>query len=51
MLAGLCQLLALTLGILGLLQVDHFEVYVKWLLGAALVQLLTLTLLVLDLKG
>ncbi len=51
MLAGLCQLLALTLAVLGLLQLDSFEVFAKWMLGAALVQMLTMTLLVLDLRG
>lgn len=51
MLAGLCQLLALTLGLLGLLQLDSFEVFAKWMLGAALMQMLTMTLLLLDLRG
>ena len=51
MLAGLCQLLALTLGVLGLLQLESFEVFAKWILGAALVQMLTMTLLLLDLRG
>lgn len=51
MLAGLCQLLALTLGILGLLQLDHFEVFCKWMIGATITQLLTLTLVVLDTRG
>ncbi len=51
MLAGLCQLLALTLGILGLLQLAEFEVFAKWMLGAAMVQMVTLTLVVLDTKG
>jgi D-glycero-D-manno-heptose 1,7-bisphosphate phosphatase len=51
MLAGLCQLLAITLGLLALLQLGNFDVFAKWMMGAMLLQLLTLTLLVLDLRG
>jgi D,D-heptose 1,7-bisphosphate phosphatase len=51
MLAGLCQLLALTLGLLGLLQLGHFDLFARWIMGAVLMQMLTLTLLVLDLRG
>jgi hypothetical protein len=51
MLAGLCQLLAILLGLLGLVQLGNFEIFARWMMGAALLQLLTLTLLVLDLRG
>lgn len=51
MLAALCQLLTLTLGLLGLLQLDSFEIFAKWMLGAVLIQMLTLTLVVLDSRG
>jgi hypothetical protein len=51
MLAGLCQLLAITLGLLGLLQLGNFDIFARWIMGAALMQMLTLTLLVLDLRG
>jgi D,D-heptose 1,7-bisphosphate phosphatase len=51
MLAALCQLLALTLGLLGLLQLDNFEIFAKWMLGAVFTQLLTLTLVLLDSRG
>jgi hypothetical protein len=51
MLAGICQLLAITLGLLGLLQLGNFDVFARWLMGAMLLQLLTLTLLALDLRG
>ncbi len=51
MLAGICQLVALTLALLGLLQMTNADVFMKWMIGAGLVQLLTITILVLDLKG
>ena len=51
MIAGVCQLLALLLALLGLLQLSNADVYMKWMIGAGLVQLVTLTLLVLDLKS
>lgn len=51
MLAGLCQLLAITLGLLGLLQLGNFDIFARWMMGAVLIQMLTLTLLVLDLRG
>jgi hypothetical protein len=51
MAAGICQLLALLLALLGLLQLSSTDAYMKWMIGAALIQLVTLTLLVLDLKA
>jgi D-glycero-D-manno-heptose 1,7-bisphosphate phosphatase len=49
--AGLCQLLALLLALLGLLQLDSSGAFFRWMIGAALVQLLTIAILLLDLKG
>lgn len=51
MLAGLCQLLAVLLALLGLMQLSNMEVFIKWMVGAGLAQLFTITLLLLDLKG
>jgi D,D-heptose 1,7-bisphosphate phosphatase len=51
MLAGLCQLLAIVLAVLGLLQLENGDVFMKWMIGAGLAQLFTITLLLLDLKG
>jgi D-glycero-D-manno-heptose 1,7-bisphosphate phosphatase len=51
MLAGLCQLLVVLLALLGLLQLNNLEILMKWMIGAVLAQLLTITLLILDLKG
>ncbi len=50
MAAGAAQLLVLLLVLLGLLQVGHLEAFIKWMISAALVQLLAITLLVADLK-
>ena len=49
--AGLCQLLAILLAVLGLLQLDSMDVFLKWMIGASLAQLLTITILLLDLRG
>jgi len=49
--AGLCQLLVLLLALLGLLQLGSTDVFLKWMLGAVLAQLLTIAILLLDLKG
>lgn len=49
--AGACQLLALTLAILGLLQMSNADAFLKWMVGAGLAQLATITLLVLDLRA
>ena len=49
--AGLCQLLVLLLALLGLLQLGTTDVFMKWMIGAALVQLLTVAILLMDLKG
>jgi D,D-heptose 1,7-bisphosphate phosphatase len=51
MVAGLCQLLALLLALLGLLQLSNLDAFVKWMIGAALAQMLTMTLLIVDLRG
>ena len=51
MLAGLCQLLAVLLALLGLMQLSNMDVFIKWMIGAGLAQLFTITLLLLDLKG
>ena len=50
MAAGLCQLLALLLALLGLLQLGNPDIFMRWMIGAALVQMFTMTLLLLDLK-
>jgi D-glycero-D-manno-heptose 1,7-bisphosphate phosphatase len=49
--AGLCQLLVLLLALLGLLQLGSTDAFIKWMLGAVLAQLLTIAILLLDLKG
>jgi beta-phosphoglucomutase-like phosphatase (HAD superfamily) len=51
MVAGVCQLLALLLALLGMLQLSHSDVFLKWMIGAGLVQLVTITFLILDLKA
>ena len=52
MAASFCQLLAVLLAMLGLLQVGgELEVFTKWMIGAGLMQLMTMTMLLLDLKG
>lgn len=49
--AGMCLLLALLLALLGIVQIDTTEVFMKWMTGAALVLLLANAILLLDLKG
>lgn len=49
--AGLCQLFALLLALLGLLQLGSADVFFRWMIGAVLAQLLTIAILLLDLKG
>ena len=51
MVAGVGQLLVLLLALFGLLQLDDMEAFVKWMLGAALLQLVTITLLLVDLRS
>jgi D-glycero-D-manno-heptose 1,7-bisphosphate phosphatase len=51
MAAGIAQLLAIALAVLGLLQLGSADVFLKWMTGAILAQLLAMTLLLLDLKG
>ncbi len=48
--AAMCQLFAMLLALLGLLQLGSTDLFIRWMLGAALVQLLAITLLVADLK-
>ncbi len=49
--AAMCQLFALLLALLGLLQLGSTDLFIRWMLGAALVQLLTIAILLTDLKG
>jgi len=49
--AGMCQLLAMTLAVLGLLQLGTTDVFLKWMIGAVLAQLVTIAILLLDAKG
>lgn len=51
MMAGLCQLLAVLLALLGLLHLSNTDAFLKWMTGAALVQMLVITALVLDVKS
>ena len=51
MAAMICQLLVGLLALLGLLQLDSTDLFMKWMIGAILAQLATLALLLLDLKG
>lgn len=51
MAAGLFQLLAVLLAVLGLMQIANDAVFLKWMLGAGLVQLFTIALLVFDTKS
>jgi D-glycero-D-manno-heptose 1,7-bisphosphate phosphatase len=50
MTAVLCQLLVLLLALLGLLQLQSFETFARWMVGAILMQLVTVSLLMLDLN-
>jgi D,D-heptose 1,7-bisphosphate phosphatase len=49
--AAFCQLLVVLLAVLGLLQLGNNEVFFKWMIAAVLLQLLVITLLLLDQKG
>ncbi len=49
--AAFCQLLVALLAVLGLLQLGNNAVFFKWMIAAALLQLLVITLLLLDQKG
>lgn len=51
MTALLCQLAVLLVALLGLLQVGTTEVFTKWMLGALLLQGVTIAILLLDLRG
>jgi hypothetical protein len=51
MAAGLGLLLALLLAVIGLLQLPESALLVPWMLGAIFVQLITIAILLLDLKG
>lgn len=48
MAAGICQLLVLLLVLLGLLQLAQGDVFYKWMIGAILAQLATITILLAD---
>ncbi len=49
--AGLFQLLVLLLALLGLLQVGTPDLFIRWILGATLLQLFTIAILILDARG
>ena len=49
--AAFCQLLVVLLAVLGLLQLANNEVFFKWMTAAVLLQLLIITLLLLDRKS
>jgi D-glycero-D-manno-heptose 1,7-bisphosphate phosphatase len=49
--AGMCQLLAVLLALLGLLQLGSTDVFLKWMIGAVMAQLVTISILLLDLKA
>lgn len=51
MMAGVCQLLAILLAVLGLMQMSNTDVFIKWMIGAGLMQMVAITFLVLDLKA
>ncbi len=54
MTAGITQLLVVLCAFFGLLQLgdpESFEVFIKWILGGALLQLVTITLLLFDQRG
>lgn len=46
--AGIAQLSAVLLAVLGLLQLDSFELFVRWLIAAMLAQLVTIAILLFD---
>jgi phosphoglycolate phosphatase-like HAD superfamily hydrolase len=48
MAAGAAQLVAVLLALLGIMQIAQSDVFFKWMLGAVLLQLMTIALLVLD---
>jgi D-glycero-D-manno-heptose 1,7-bisphosphate phosphatase len=49
--AGLCQMVAILLALLGLLSLDEWMTFSRWMLGALLGQLLTIALLLADLRA
>lgn len=49
--AGACQLLVLLLVLLGLFELSDMQAFAKWFLGATLTQLVTIALLLLDMRG
>jgi len=54
MTAGITQLLVVLCAFFGMLQLgdpESFEAFIKWILGGALLQLVTMTLLLLDQRG
>ncbi len=48
MVAGVAQLLAVLLALLGIMQIAETDVFVKWMFGAVLLQLMTIALLLVD---
>ncbi len=51
MAAGVGQLFVILLTLLGLLQIGNTELFMKWIICAVLAQLVTIALLLLDMKG
>jgi D-glycero-D-manno-heptose 1,7-bisphosphate phosphatase len=51
MAAGACQLFTLLLALLGLLQVASADQFFRWMIGAALMQLLVIAVLLMDSRG
>ena len=49
--AGICQLLVVLLVLLGVLELASLEAFAKWFLGAIVAQLVTIALLLLDMRG
>jgi D-glycero-D-manno-heptose 1,7-bisphosphate phosphatase len=51
MVAVVAQLGALAMAVLGLLQLENMDLFLRWMIGAVVAQLLVITLFVADLKG
>jgi hypothetical protein len=51
MIGVVLQLGAVFLAVLGLMQLGSQDVFLKWMIGAAITQLAALTVLVMDLKS
>jgi D-glycero-D-manno-heptose 1,7-bisphosphate phosphatase len=51
MAALIAQMLVILIALLGLLQLGNIEAFTKWMLGAVVLQLLTITMLLVDFRG